>query len=69
MSVIWGNSENIYSVRVLLLVTRFGHSIRHCAHQGGSPPEQSGDLVDMLRHLPYRVTQRNIYVIYHATHT
>jgi len=25
MSVIWGNSENIYSVRVLLLVTQSGH--------------------------------------------
>jgi hypothetical protein len=27
MSVIWDNSENIYSVRVLLLVTRTRHSI------------------------------------------
>jgi hypothetical protein len=27
MSVIWGNSENIYSVRVLLLVTQSGRRL------------------------------------------
>jgi hypothetical protein len=30
MSVIWGNSENMYSVRVLLLVTQTGPRPRCC---------------------------------------
>jgi hypothetical protein len=35
MSAIWGNSENIYSVRVLLLVTPNGPPNRDANNRGG----------------------------------
>jgi len=37
MSVIWGNSENIYSVRVLLLATRKRHVAVEINVPSGTP--------------------------------